>query len=310
MKTILVTGGAGFIGSHLCEALLAKGNKVICLDNFVTGSRENIKHLEGSKNFSLVEHDVTKPIVLDEKVDQIYNMASPASPIDFQKMPIEILLTNSFGTKNLLDLAFEKKARFLEASTSEVYGQPLEHPQKESYWGNVNTIGLRSCYDESKRFSEALVMAYNRKKNVEVRIARIFNTFGPRMRANDGRVVPNFVTQALEGKPITIYGKGDQTRSFCFVADLVNGLTKLMDSDYSKPVNLGSLNEITVKQLAEATIKLTGSKSKLEFKPLPEDDPARRQPDTSVAEKELGWEAKTSLEQGLKKTIEWFSQKG
>lgn len=306
MKTLVVTGGAGFVGSHLCEALLEQNFAVICLDNFVTGKEGNILHLLKDKNFSLVRHDITKAIKLKGSVDQVYNLASPASPKDFSKMPVEILLTNSVGTRNALELAVSKKARFLQASTSEVYGQPLEHPQKEAYFGNVNSIGERSCYDEGKRFSEALVMAYSRKKSVDARIARIFNTFGPRMRKDDGRVTPNFVTQALANKPITVYGDGSQTRSFCFVSDLVEGLIKLMNSDYKKPVNLGNPNEITIKQFAEKILEISKSKSKLVFVELPKDDPARRQPDISVAKAELGWQPTVSLEDGLAKTINWF----
>ncbi len=306
MKTIVVTGGAGFIGSHLCQALVERGEKAICVDNFSTGRRENLEGIEGNERFSLLEQDITKPFSIEGKVDQIYNLASPASPLDFKKMPLEILAVNSFGTRNMLEIAAKKRARFLEASTSEVYGNPLEHPQKESYLGNVNIVGERSCYDESKRFSEALVTAYARKKGVDARIARIFNTYGPKMRADDGRVVPNFITQALGGKALTVYGKGEQTRSFCFVADLVAGLQALMRSDYAKPVNLGNPNEITIAELADTVLKLTGSKSKIEFKGLPADDPARRQPDISVAREHLKWGPKVGLEQGLKETIEFF----
>ena len=306
MKTAVVTGGAGFIGSHLCEALLGRGMRVVCVDSFLTGQRENIAHLMREKNFSLLEQDITVPFEIEGGVDFVYNLASPASPMDFAKMPVEIMLVNSIGTKNMLDIALAKKARFLEASTSEVYGQPLEHPQKESYWGNVNSIGMRSCYDEGKRFSEALAMAFARNKGVDVRIARIFNTYGPRMRLDDGRVTPNFITQALAGKPLTVYGDGKQTRSFCFVSDLVAGLIKLMESDYSGPVNLGNPQEITVKQFAEAVLRISKSNSVLSFKKLPQDDPERRKPDISIAKKELGWEPKVSLEEGLVKTIDWF----
>ena len=306
MKTVVVTGGAGFVGSHLCEALSSQGSAVICVDSLVTGREENVERLLEDKNFSLVRHDITKAIDLKEGIDQVYNLASPASPKDFSRIPIEILLTNSVGTRNALELAVSKKARFLQASTSEVYGQPLEHPQKETYFGNVNSIGERSCYDEGKRFSEALVTAYSRKKSVDARIARIFNTYGPRMRKDDGRVTPNFITQALSGKPITIYGNGSQTRSFCFVTDLVAGLIKLMNSDYKKPVNLGNPNEITVKQFAEKILEISKSKSKLVFAELPKDDPARRQPDISVARAELGGQPTVSLEDGLAKTIDWF----
>ena len=306
MKTVLVSGGAGFIGSHLCERLLADGSRVICVDNFVTGRKENVRHLLPDKNFSLVEHDITQPLEIKEKIGRIFNLASPASPVDFEKIPVEILAVNSAGTRNMLELAGEKKARFLQASTSEVYGDPLEHPQRETYWGNVNCNGPRSCYDEGKRFSEALAMAYSRSRGVEVRIVRIFNTYGPRMRPDDGRVVPNFIMQALHGKPLTVYGKGEQTRSFCYVSDLVDGIVRLMDSSYQMPVNIGNPNEFTVLQLAEEVIRLTGSKSKISFKPLPKDDPAKRKPDISVATMELGWQPKTQLGEGLKATIEWF----
>lgn len=308
MKTAVVTGGAGFIGSHLCEALLEKGMRVVCIDNFSTGAMENIAHLERNPAFSLLEQDITVPFEIKGNVGFVYNLASPASPSDFPKIPIEILLTNSVGTKNALDFAVEKKARFLEASTSEVYGQSLEHPQKETYFGNVNSIGERSCYDESKRFSEALVMAYSRKKGLDARIARIFNTFGPRMRPEDGRVIPNFIVQALHNKPMAIYGDGKQTRCFCFVTDLVEGLIKLMESDYNKPVNLGSTKECSILQLVEEIRRLTGSRSKIVFKNLPEDDPAKRQPDISLAKSKLGWMPLVGFEEGLKLTIEWFKQ--
>ncbi|MFA4855161.1 MAG: UDP-glucuronic acid decarboxylase family protein [archaeon] len=306
MKTAVVTGGAGFIGSHLCEALLEKKMRVICVDNFATGARENIAHLKRNPDFSLLEQDITIPFEIEGRVDFVFNLASPASPKDFAKMPVEIMLVNSIGTKNMLGIALAKKARFLEASTSEVYGQPLEHPQKETYWGNVNSIGMRSCYDEGKRFSEALAMAFARNKGVDVRIARIFNTYGPRMRLDDGRVTPNFITQALAEKPLTVYGDGKQTRSFCFVSDLVAGLMKLMESNYSGPVNIGNPQEITVKQFAEAVLRISKSKSVLSFKKLPQDDPERRKPDISLAKKELGWEPKVSLEEGLCKTVEFF----
>jgi len=308
LKTAVVTGGAGFIGSHLCEVLLSKGLRVICVDNFLTGQKQNIEHLMQEKNFSLLEHDITISFTVKEEVDFVYNLASPASPKDFSKIPIKIMLANSIGVKNSLDLAVEKKARILQASTSEVYGQPLEHPQKESYWGNVNTIGERSCYDESKRFAEALVFSYAGKFGLETRTARIFNTYGPRMRLGDGRVTPNFIMQAISGKDITIYGKGLQTRSFCFVTDLVAGLIALMESDYGKPVNIGNPHEITVKEFAETVLKISKSESKLSFTSLPEDDPVRRKPDITLAEKKLGWAPKVRLEEGLAKTIEWFGQ--
>jgi nucleoside-diphosphate-sugar epimerase len=309
MKTILVTGGAGFIGSHLCETLLEQGKKVICIDNFVTGKKENIAELFENENFSFIEHDISNPLEISEKVDQIFELASPASPVDFPKIPIEILTTGSIGLKNVLDLAVEKKARILHTSTSEVYGDPLEHPQKETYWGNVNPIGERSCYDEAKRFGEALIMAYKRKKDIDPRIVRIFNTYGPKMRPDDGRVVPTFIKQALANKPITVFGDGKQTRSFCFVKDEVAGLIALMESDYSLPVNIGNPSEITILEFAKKIVELCNSKSQIDFKPLPKDDPVRRKPDISLAKEKLGWEPKVSLEEGLKKTINWFNEK-
>lgn len=305
---IVVTGGAGFIGSHLCEFLLQKGGKVICIDNLVTGRRENIAEIEKNENFVFLEKDISEKLEIDEKINQIYNLASPASPVDFPKIPIEILAVNSLGTKNMLELAVKNKARLLEASTSEVYGNPLEHPQKEAYWGNVNPNGERSCYDEGKRFSEALCFAYLRKKGVEIRIARIFNTYGPNMRPDDGRVVSNFITQAMEGKPLTVYGKGKQTRSFCYVSDMVSGLYSLMNSGFTGPVNIGNPGEFTVLELAEKVKELTNSNSEIEFKGLPKDDPAKRRPDISLAKEKLGWEPKVSLDEGLKKTIGYFSK--
>jgi nucleoside-diphosphate-sugar epimerase len=308
MEAVVVAGGAGFIGSHLCERLLQEGDRVICIDNFSTGKKENISHLMKDANFSLLEQDITSHFELEGEIGQVYNLASPASPVDFGKMPVEILLVNSLGTMNLLELAKKKNAVFLQASTSEVYGDPLEHPQKESYWGNVNPVGKRSCYDEGKRFSEALAMAYARNQGVQVRIARIFNTFGPRMRKEDGRVVPNMISQAISGRPMTVYGKGSQTRSFCFVSDLVQGLIKLMNSDYGKPVNIGNPKEITILELAESIKQISGSGSKIVFDALPEDDPSRRKPDISVAEKELNWQPRIGLEEGLQKTIGYFRQ--
>ncbi len=310
MKTIVVTGGAGLIGSHLCEFLLAKGNKVICIDNFLTSSKSNIAHLLPNKNFKFLKHDVTKPLKISGKISgkvhQIYNLASPASPEDYFKRPIETLMINSLGTKNALELALKHKASFLEASTSEVYGDPLQHPQKESYWGNVNSIGERSCYDESKRFAESLIMSYHRIHGLDTKIARIFNTYGPRMRPEDGRVVPNFTMQALKNRPITVYGKGKQTRSFCYVSDLVEGLYRLMNSNYHLPVNIGNDNEITILKLAKKIISLTGSTSKIIYKPLPTDDPCRRRPDISAAKKILKWNPKVKLEDGLSRTIFWY----
>lgn len=306
MKRAVVAGGAGFIGSHLCEFLLAKGLGVVCIDNLITGSGKNIAHLRGNKNFEFIRHDITSPLEIKGGVDFIYNLASPASPVDYQKKPVETLLAGSFGTKNMLGLAREKNARFLQASTSEVYGDPLQHPQRESYWGNVNPIGLRSCYDEAKRFSEALVMAYNRTYGIDTRIVRIFNTYGPRMAKGDGRVVPNFITQALAGKPLTVYGKGKQTRSFCYVSDMVRGIALAMEKGGSAPINLGNPKEFTVKELSEKVIAATGSKSKIAYAPLPQDDPVRRQPDISLAKKLLGWKPEVALDEGLKKTIAYF----
>jgi len=303
--SIVVTGGAGFIGSHLCEALLKEGNKVVCVDNFVTGRKENVQPFLAEKNFSLVEHDITLPLKLDESIDQVYNLASPASPADFAKMPLQILLVNSVGTKNMLELAVEKNARFLQASTSEVYGDPLQHPQRETYFGNVNSIGQRSCYDEGKRFAEALVMAYSRKLDLQTRIARIFNTYGRRMRHDDGRAVPAFIKAALQNKPITVFGSGKQTRSFCYVSDLVQGLVKLMNSGYGLPVNLGNPDEITVMRLAKVIKKISGSASKIVFSKKMQDDPCRRKPDITIAKRLLHWQPSTSLGNGLLQTIEW-----
>jgi|SRR3989338_2887383 len=305
---IIVAGGAGFIGSHLCERLIEEENEVIALDNFCTGTKKNIELLEKNKNFSFLEHDIQEPLEIEEKISQVYNCASPASPVDFSKIPIEIMLTNSLGIKNLLDFCLEKKARFLQTSTSEVYGDPLEHPQKESYWGNVNPIGQRACYDEAKRFAEALIMSYKRAKNLEVRIARIFNTFGPRMRKDDGRAIPEFIGKALQNLPLEVFGSGKQTRSFCYVSDQVAGLIALMNSDFTGPVNIGNPVEITLLELAQKTIEFSGSKSKIVFKALPQDDPKKRKPDISFAREKLSWEPKEKWENGLKKTIEWFKK--
>jgi UDP-glucuronate decarboxylase len=304
-KTILVTGGAGFIGSHLCERLLAEGHDVTCVDNFFTGSKENIRHLLASDHFELIRHDIVNPLVLE--VDEIYNLACPASPIHYQVNPIKTIKTSTVGMVNMLGLAKRCKARLLQASTSEVYGDPEEHPQRESYWGHVNPIGPRSCYDEGKRVAETLCMDYHRQNHVEVRIVRIFNTYGPRMHPNDGRVVSNFIVQALKDEPITIYGDGSQTRSFCFVDDLVDGLVRMMANTATVgPINLGNPAEITVKQLAEQVIRLTGSRSTLELRPLPQDDPHRRKPDIALAQQQLGWSPGVPLEDGLKRTIEYF----
>ena len=302
---ILITGGAGFIGSYLCESLLNQGHEVICLDNLFSGSKTNIQPLSDHPKFEFIRHDVTRPILLE--VDQIYNLASPASPIFYQYNPVKTVKTNVLGTLNMLGLAKRVKGRILQASTSEVYGDPLVHPQEETYWGNVNPIGLRSCYDEGKRLAETLMMDYHRQNQVDVRIARIFNTFGPRMSVQDGRVVSNFVVQALRQQPLTLYGDGSQTRSFCYVSDLVWGLEKLMaKEDLSDPVNLGNPEECSMLELAELIKDLTASRSEIRFDPLPPDDPVRRRPDISRARKLLDWEPKVSSREGLAKTIEYF----
>lgn len=306
MKTVVVTGGAGFIGSHLCDYLINKGFKVICVDNLITGNLENISHLSKNKRFEFIKHDITKYINIPGKVDYILDFASPASPIDYLKYPIQTLKVGSLGVHNCLGLAKLKRATFLLASTSEIYGDPLVHPQKEDYWGNVNTIGPRGCYDEAKRFAEALTTAYHRVHKIDTKIVRIFNTYGERMRLNDGRVVPNFISQALKGGDITVYGNGKQTRSFCYISDLVEGIYKLLISDFNEPVNLGNPDEKTILQFAKIIIKLTDSKSKIIFKPLPVDDPKQRCPDISRAKKILKWKPKVSLEEGLKRTIDWF----
>ena len=304
-KVVLVTGGAGFIGSHLCEEFL-KENKVICVDNLSTGDCKNVEHLMVNENFKFIEHDVSKPLDLKGRVDLIFHLASPASPIDYQKLPIETMMANSLGTLNILNLAKEKNAKLLLASTSEVYGDPEEHPQSEGYWGHVNPTGPRSCYDESKRFAEALTLAYHRIHGVDVKIARIFNTFGPRMRKDDGRAIPNFVTQALNNEPVTVYGNGKQTRSFCYVSDMVEGLIRLMESEFFDVFNLGNTNEMKIIDVAEKVKGMTGSKSDVVFRSLPKDDPVRRKPDIKKAKGKLGWEPKTGFEDGLRKTIEWF----
>ncbi len=302
---ILITGGAGFIGSYLCALLLNRGHEVICLDNLFSGSKTNIQPLLDHTHFEFIRHDVTRPILLE--VDQIYNLASPASPIFYQYNPVKTVKTNVLGTLNMLGLAKRVKGRILQASTSEVYGDPLEHPQKETYWGNVNPIGLRSCYDEGKRVAETLMMDYHRQNGVDVRIARIFNTYGPRMSVQDGRVVSNFVVQALEQQPLTLYGDGSQTRSFCFVSDLVLGLEKLMAKDsLTDPVNLGNPEEYSMLSLAELIKELTGSSSEIRFDPLPPDDPVRRRPDISRARELLDWEPKADLRTGLTETIQYF----
>ncbi|MCG6140260.1 UDP-glucuronic acid decarboxylase family protein [Leptospira mtsangambouensis] len=307
-KRILITGGAGFIGSHLAETLLNEGNQIIVLDNFHTGRKENLTHLLANPNFELIRHDITDPIKLE--IDEIYNMACPASPVHYQSNPIKTIKTNVLGMMNMLGLAKRVKARILQASTSEVYGNPLEHPQTESYWGNVNTIGIRSCYDEGKRVAETLCFDYHRQHGVDVRVIRIFNTYGPRMIPDDGRVVSNFIVQALRGEDITIYGDGSQTRSFCYVDDLVRGIIKMMNTEnFIGPVNLGNEGEFTVKELAELVIKETGSKSKIIYLPLPQDDPTRRKPNLSLAKEKLNYSTTVPLVEGVKKTIEYFSKR-
>src|SRR3954465_5417377 len=300
----VVTGAAGFLASHLTDLLLSRGHKVIGIDNFVTGSVDNIAHLGGNPNFKFIQQDVTEFIFLDGPVNYVWHFASPASPIDYLELPIQTLKVGSLGTHKALGLAKNKGARFLLASTSEIYGDPLEHPQTEEYWGNVNTIGPRGCYDESKRFAEAMTMAYHREHKVETRIVRIFNTYGPRMRLNDGRVVPAFISQALKNKPLTVFGTGKQTRSFCYVSDLVEGIYRLMMSSFDQPVNIGNPNEMTMLQFARQIIKATGSRSSIIFKPLPQDDPKQRQPNITRARKLLGWEPAVPLDEGLKHTID------
>lgn len=306
MARILVTGGAGFIGSHLCEFLLAKGHEIICMDNLITGNLKNIQHLMGNKKFTYVDHDISKHVSVDGKLDFVLHFASPASPIDYQKIPIQTLKAGALGTHNLLGIAKDKKAIFILASTSEVYGDPLVNPQPETYWGNVNPVGIRGCYDEAKRFAEALTMAYYRIHHINTKIVRIFNTYGEKMRADDGRVVPAFINQALRNQDITVFGDGKQTRSFCYVSDLIDGIYKLLNSEINDPVNLGNPDEMTVLEFAQEIIKLTKSKSKIVFKPLPIDDPHVRCPDINKAKKELKWEPKVKLQEGLAKTIEYF----
>ncbi len=302
----LITGGAGFIGSHLCERLLARGEEVLCLDNFFTGRKENIVHLCGHPKFEIIRHDVTTPLLVE--VDRIYNLACPASPVHYQYNPVKTIKTNVMGALIMLGLAKRVKARILQASTSEVYGNPTVHPQQENYWGNVNPIGVRSCYDEGKRVAETLFFDYHRQNRVDIRVVRIFNTYGPRMLVNDGRVVSNFAVQALRGEPITIYGDGSQTRSFCFVSDLVEGLIRMMDcEDFTGPVNLGNPDEVTIKTLAERLLELTGSSSELVYKELPSDDPVRRKPDISQARERLQWQPTVPLSEGLERTVGYFS---
>lgn len=304
-KRILVTGGAGFLGSHLCDRLVAEGADVLCLDNFFTGSKKNIEHLMDCKNFEIIRHDLVEPVLLE--VDQIYNLACPASPVHYQYNPVKTVKTNVMGTINMLGLAKRVTARILQASTSEVYGDPREHPQKETYWGNVNCIGPRSCYDEGKRVAETLMVDYHRQNGVDIRIVRIFNTYGPRMAISDGRVVSNFIIQALTNRPITIYGDGTQTRSFCYVSEMIDGMIRMMNcEDFIGPVNLGNPNEFSIKELAELAVEMTGSKSKIVYESLPENDPTQRQPDITLAKKKLNWEPAIQLRQGLKETIQYF----
>ena len=307
-KRILITGGAGFLGSHLCDRLVSEGHDILCLDNFFVGSKGNINHLLGKRNFELIRHDLVQPIFLE--VDEIYNLACPASPIHYQYNPVKTVKTSVMGAINMLGLAKRVKAKILQASTSEVYGNPSVHPQKEDYWGNVNTIGLRSCYDEGKRCAETLFFDYHRQNKVNIRVARIFNTYGPRMHPNDGRVVSNFIVQALQNHDVSVYGNGSQTRSFCYVDDMVEGLIRMMDApdEVISPVNLGNPDEFSIRDLAEEIIQLTGSRSKIIFKPLPQDDPLQRKPDISLAKERLAWKPKIPLKDGLHHTIAYFKE--
>jgi UDP-glucuronate decarboxylase len=304
---VLVTGGAGFLGSHLCDRLVAEGAEVLCLDNFFTGSKKNILHLMNNDNFELIRHDLVEPIFLE--VDYIFNLACPASPVHYQYNPVKTVKTNVMGAINMLGLAKRVRARILQASTSEVYGNPQQHPQGETYWGHVNPIGRRSCYDEGKRVAETLMMDYHRQNQVDIRIVRIFNTYGPRMAISDGRVVSNFIVQALNNEPITVYGDGGQTRSFCYVSDMIDGLVKMMNcEDFVGPVNLGNPSEFSIKSLSELVIKMTGAKSEIVHRPLPEDDPVQRRPNISLAKEKLHWKPQIPLEKGLKRTVDYFSQ--
>jgi dTDP-glucose 4,6-dehydratase len=308
MRT-LITGGAGFVGSHLCERFLGAGDEVICVDNLITGTVPNIEHLRGSDRFTFIRHDISHPIEIDGPVDNILHFASPASPVDYLRHPIPTLKVGSLGTHNTLGLAKAKRSAYLLASTSEVYGDPEQHPQREDYWGHVNPIGVRGVYDEAKRFAEAMTMAYHRSHGVNTHIVRIFNTFGPRMRLDDGRVLPNFVGQALRGEPLTVYGDGKQTRSFCYVDDLVEGIFRLLKTDFHEPVNLGNPSEITILEFAEEILKLSESQSAIEFRPLPQDDPKVRRPDISRARELLNWEPKVDRHEGLKRTLAYFTAK-
>lgn len=307
MGTILVTGGAGFIGSNLCLNLLQE-NDVICVDNLISGNKQNFSDVLDKPNFTYIEHDINVPFDVEQKLDEVYDLACPASPPDYQAHPIETLMVCATGVKNVLDLAVKHKARFLHTSTSEIYGDPLEHPQKETYWGHVNPTGARSCYDEGKRFAESLIVNYRQKYDLDAKIVRIFNTYGPRMRANDGRVVSNFINQALFGEDLTIYGDGTQTRSFCYISDMIKGMLAMMASDEAGPVNLGNPNEMTVGELAGKVLGLTGSSSRTVNKPLPADDPTQRKPDITLAKEKLGWSPSVNLDDGLKETINWFKK--
>ncbi|MBI3096695.1 MAG: SDR family oxidoreductase [Planctomycetes bacterium] len=308
-ERVVVTGGAGFIGSHLCETLLAQGASVICVDNLLTGAEENVAHLRANPAFEFVRQDVTLEIRIDGPIDAVLHFASPASPIDYLEFPIQTLKVGSLGTHKALGLAKARKARFLQASTSEVYGDPLVHPQTEEYWGNVNPVGPRGVYDEAKRFAEAMTMAYHRAHQVDTKIVRIFNTYGPRMRLRDGRALPNFFTQALRGEPITVYGDGSQTRSFCYVSDLVDGILRLLRSGEHDPINIGNPDEVTILQFAREVIALTGSRSEIQFHPLPTDDPKVRQPDIRRARERLGWEPRIPRAEGLRRTLEYFRER-
>jgi dTDP-glucose 4,6-dehydratase len=308
MRTV-ITGGAGFIGSHLCERFLAEGHEVICVDNFITGSAANVEHLRGSDRFTFIRHDISHPLEIDGPVNNILHFASPASPVDYLRHPIPTLKVGSLGTHNTLGLAKLKKARYLLASTSEVYGDPAVHPQREDYWGNVNPIGIRGVYDEAKRFAEAMTMAYHRHHGVNTHIVRIFNTYGERMRLDDGRVVPNLMGQALRGEPLTLYGDGTQTRSFCYISDLVEGIVRLLAVDFHEPVNLGNPNEVSINDFAGEILALSGSKSAIVYKPLPQDDPRVRRPDITRARRLLGWEPVVERREGLRRTLEYFRDK-
>jgi dTDP-glucose 4,6-dehydratase len=309
MARTVITGGAGFVGSHLCERFLAEGHDVVCVDNFITGTPANLEHLRGNQRFSFVEHDISRPLEMDGDISNILHFASPASPVDYLRYPIQTLKVGSLGTHNSLGLAKLKNARFLLASTSEVYGDPEQHPQREDYWGHVNPIGVRGVYDEAKRFAESMTMAYHRFHSVNTRICRIFNTYGERMRLDDGRVLPNLMGQALRGEPLTIYGDGLQTRSFCYVSDLVEGIFRLLHADFHEPVNLGNPHEVTILEFAREILALTGSKSEVTFKPLPQDDPKLRRPDIERARRLLGWEPRIAREEGLRRTLAYFQPK-